>query len=55
MRNIRVIARLDVKGPDVINTIQLEGLRTVGSPNTLAKDYYHQGVYLYIYDRFFGY
>ena len=43
MRNIRVIARLDVKGPDVINTIQLEGLRKVGSPNTLAKDYYNQG------------
>jgi cyclase len=43
MRNIRVIARLDVKGPDVINTIQLEGLRTVGSPNTLAKNYYNQG------------
>jgi len=43
MRNIRVIARLDVKGPDVINTIQLEGLRTVGSPNILAKNYYNQG------------
>jgi len=43
MRNIRVIPRLDVKGPDVINTIQLEGLRTVGSPNILAKNYYNQG------------
>ena len=43
MRNIRVIARLDVKGPDVINTIQLEGLRKVGSPNELAKNYYIQG------------
>ncbi len=43
MRNIRVIARLDVKGPDVINTIQLEGLRRVGSPNELAKNYYNQG------------
>ncbi len=43
MRNIRVIARLDVKGPDVINTIQLEGLRKVGSPNKLAKNYYDQG------------
>ena len=43
MRNIRVIARLDVKGPDVINTIQLEGLRKVGSPNKLAKNYYNQG------------
>lgn len=43
MRNIRVIARLDIKGPDVINTIQLEGLRKVGSPNELAKNYYNQG------------
>ena len=43
MRNIRIIPRLDVKGPDVINTIQLEGLRTVGSPNRLAKNYYNQG------------
>ena len=43
MRNIRVIARLDVKGLDVINTIQLEGLRKVGSPNKLAKNYYNQG------------
>ena len=43
MRNIRVIPRLDIKGPDVINTIQLEGLRTVGSPNELAKNYYNQG------------
>ena len=43
MRNIRVIARLDVKGPDVINTVQLEGLRKVGSPNDLAKNYYNQG------------
>ena len=43
MRNIRIVARLDVKGPDVINTIQLEGLRKVGSPNELAKNYYNQG------------
>ena len=43
MRNIRAIARLDIKGSDVINTIQLEGLRKVGSPNGLAKNYYNQG------------
>ena len=43
MRNIRIIPRLDIKGPNVINTIQLEGLRTVGSPNVLAKNYYNQG------------
>lgn len=43
MRNIRIISRLDVKGPDVINTIQLEGLRVVGSANSLARNYYNQG------------
>ena len=43
MRNIRIIPRLDIKGSNVINTIQLEGLRTVGLPNDLAKDYYIQG------------
>ena len=42
MRNIRVIARLDIKGKNVINTVQLEGLRTVGSPNDLAKYYANQ-------------
>ncbi len=43
MRNIRVIARLDVKGKNVINTIHLEGLRVCGDPNQLALRYYEQG------------
>ena len=44
MRNIRVIARLDVKGRNVINTIHLEGLRVCGDPNQLAPRCYEQGV-----------
>jgi len=44
MRNIRVIARLDIKGENVINTIHLEGLRKVGSPNNLAVSYCEAGV-----------
>ena len=44
MRDLRVIARLDIKGENVINTIHLEGLRTVGSPNALAQKYYEEGV-----------
>jgi imidazole glycerol-phosphate synthase subunit HisF len=44
MRNVRVIARLDIKGKNVINTIHLEGLRTVGPPNDLAIAYYQAGV-----------
>lgn len=42
MRNIRIIPRLDIKGKNVINTVQLEGLRIVGLPNDLAKYYANQ-------------
>lgn len=43
MKKIRVIARLDVKGPNVVKGIHLEGLRVVGKPAELAKKYYDQG------------
>jgi len=43
MRNIRLIARLDIKGPNLIKGIHLEGLRVMGSPNEHALRYYHQG------------
>ena len=39
MRNIRLIARLDVKGPNLIKGIHLEGLRKLGDPNKFAKEY----------------
>lgn len=42
-RGVRVIARLDVKGPNVIKGVQLEGLRVVGKPAELARSYYEQG------------
>ncbi len=44
MKKIRLIARLDVKGPNLIKGIHLEGLRVVGAPNDYAKDYYKQGI-----------
>ena len=40
----RIIARLDVKGPNVIKGIHLEGLRVVGEPGDLARRYYEQGI-----------
>ncbi|MGQ0671773.1 MAG: imidazole glycerol phosphate synthase subunit HisF [Hyphomicrobium sp.] len=40
---VRVIARLDVKGPNVIKGIHLEGLRVVGQPGPLARRYYDEG------------
>ena len=42
-RNIRLIARLDVKGPNVIKGVHLECLRIVGQPDELAKRYYEEG------------
>jgi len=43
MKKIRIIPRLDIKGPNVIKGIHLEGLRVVGNPGILAKKYYEQG------------
>jgi cyclase len=49
MRNIRLIARLDIKGPNLIKGIHLEGLRVMGSPNEHALRYYIQGADELIY------
>jgi cyclase len=44
MHKKRLIARLDVKNQFVIKGIHLEGLRKIGDPNEIAKDYYDQGI-----------
>jgi cyclase len=49
MRKIRLIARLDIKGPNLIKGIHLEGLRVIGSPNEHAFRYYQQGADELIY------
>ena len=49
MRNIRLIARLDIKGPNLIKGIHLEGLRIIGQPNEYAMRYYEQGADELIY------
>lgn len=49
MRNIRIIARLDIKGSNLIKGIHLEGLRVMGSPSEHALRYYQQGVDELIY------
>jgi cyclase len=41
--NIRIIPRLDIKGPNLVKGIHLEGLRVLGKPETFAKFYYEQG------------
>lgn len=45
----RVIARLDIKGPNLVKGIQLEGLRVLGSPSQYARHYYEQGADELIY------
>jgi cyclase len=43
MKNIRIIPRLDIKGPNLVKGIHLEGLRVLGNPNDFAKHYYENG------------
>jgi len=41
--SVRVIARLDIKGPNVVKGIHLEGLRVMGKPEHFARLYYEDG------------
>lgn len=49
MANVRLIARLDIKGPNLIKGIHLEGLRVIGDPQQFARRYYEQGADELIY------
>lgn len=49
METIRVIPRLDVKGPNLVKGIHLEGLRVLGKPEDFAKRYYQDGADELIY------
>jgi len=40
---LRIIARLDVKPPNVVKPVHFEGLRKIGAPDELALKYYNQG------------
>lgn len=40
MKTIRIIPRLDIKGPSLVKGIHFEGLRVLGDPNDFAKEYY---------------
>lgn len=46
---IRLIARLDVKGENLIKGVHLEGLRVIGDPQAYARRYYEQGADELIY------
>jgi len=43
MKTIRIIPRLDIKGPNLVKGIHLEGLRVLGKPTDFAKYYYENG------------
>ncbi len=49
MRNVRVIARLDIKNNFLIKGIQLEGLRKLGNPYDFSKKYFESGIDEIIY------
>ena len=49
MRNVRVIARLDIKNNFLIKGIHLEGLRKIGNPYEFAKKYFQTGIDEIIY------
>ena len=46
---VRIISRIDIKGPNVIKGIHLEGLKVVGKPAEMARQYYEQGADEIIY------
>jgi imidazole glycerol-phosphate synthase subunit HisF len=48
-KRCRLIARLDIKGPNLIKGIHLEGLRVIGDPGEFALKYYEQGADELIY------
>lgn len=49
MSNIRLIPRLDIKGPNLVKGIHLEGLRVMGNPQEFAVGYYEGGADELIY------
>jgi cyclase len=49
MESVRIIPRLDIKGPNVVKGVHAEGLHVVGTPKELAKKYYEAGADELIY------
>jgi cyclase len=49
VKTVRVIPRLDIKGPNLVKGIHLEGLRVLGKPWDFANRYYQEGADELIY------
>jgi cyclase len=48
-KTLRIIAHLDVKGPNLVKGIHLEGLRVLGDPAVFSEYYYNNGIDEIIY------
>ena len=46
---LRIVSRLDIKGPNLVKGVNLEGLRILGKPQQFAKTYYEEGIDELIY------
>ncbi|MBU1196103.1 MAG: imidazole glycerol phosphate synthase cyclase subunit [Proteobacteria bacterium] len=46
---VRIIPRIDIKGPNLVKGVYLEGLRVLGKPEEFAKYYYENGADELIY------
>lgn len=46
---VRIIPRLEIKGPNLVKGIHFEGLRVLGKPEAFARHYYEQGADELIY------
>jgi len=49
LMTVRIIPRLDIKGPNLVKGIHLEGLRVLGKPERFAQYYYENGADELIY------
>ena len=49
MKNIRIIPKLDIKGPNLIKSIQFDGHRVLGTAEQFAEIYYKEGADELIY------
>ena len=47
--SLRIITRLDIKNPNLIKSVQLEGVKVVGDPIKFAEKYYIDGADEIIY------
>ncbi|MCP3876525.1 MAG: imidazole glycerol phosphate synthase subunit HisF [Desulfobacteraceae bacterium] len=48
-KHIRIIPKLDIKGPNLVKGVQLEGLRVLGRPEDFSLKYYQDGADELIY------